>query len=211
MLSDNPQPQTKLRTTLQIAFATAKLEARNPTIQEITGTNTPYLDAVMEELQRCCPTTLLLDRQAVVDTELLGYHIPKGTVVICLTDMPSMMEPTFVIDEARRGLGHQSTKKDRVEDRWNAEDITVFKPERWLIRGDKGDKFDSSSKSVLAFGLGPRGCFGKRLAYVEMRILITLIIWNFELLQCPPALSGYESILVSANRPKDCYVRLRNL
>jgi cytochrome P450 len=50
------------------------------------------------------------------------------------------------------------------------------------VRKEKGDEFDPSAKPVLAFGLGLRGCFGKRLAYVEIRILITLIIWNFELL-----------------------------
>ena len=90
-------------------------------------------------------------------------------------------------------------------------DVAAFRPERWLVQKEKGDAFNVTAGPVLAFGLGLRGFFGKRLAYLEMRILLTLIIWNFELLQCPPALSGYDSVLVSANRPKDCYVRLRSL
>ncbi|KAL7787156.1 cytochrome P450 [Trichoderma ceciliae] len=204
-LADNPESQSKLRDALQASFSTAKSESRDPTIQEITGTNIPYLDAALEELQRCCPTTLLLDRQAVIDTELLGHHIPKGTVVICLTNGPSMMEPAFAIDETCRGRSDQPIRKAGPEDAWDAGDVTVFRPERWLVRKEKGDAFNAVAGPVLAFGLGLRGCFGKRLAYLEMRVLITLIIWNFELLQCPPALSGYDSVLVSANRPKDCY------
>ncbi|PTB66764.1 cytochrome P450 [Trichoderma citrinoviride] len=211
ILADNPQSQHRLRDTLQASFAAAKQEARNPTIQEITITNIPFLDAVLEELQRCCPTTLVLDRQAVVDTELLGHHIPKDTVVICLTNGPSMVEPGFAVDEASRRRADQPVKKLGPEDGWDMSDVAAFRPERWLVQKEKGDAFNATAGPVLAFGLGLRGCFGKRLAYLEMRILLTLIIWNFELLQCPPALSGYDSVLVSANRPKDCYVRLKSL
>lgn len=211
ILTDNPSHQAKLRATLQAAFPFAKVQARDPNIQEITSINIPYLDAVLEELQRCCPTTLLLDRQAVVDTELLGHRIPKGTVVICLTNGPSMMSRPFPIPENVRGLPDHPIKKKKIDEGWDPADMTIFKPERWLVTEEKGERFDVLAGPVLAFGLGPRGCFGRRMAYLEMRVLITLFVWNFEFLACPEHLSGYESVLVSANRPKDCYVRLRDI
>jgi len=198
--------QTRVRTALQSSYPLAKSEGRNPTIQEITGTPIPYLDATMEEMQRFGGTSPIVDREALVDTELLGHHIPKGTNVICLTMGPSMITPAFEIDEGRRTASCRAAKEGK-EKAWDPADMGLFIPERWLKDGD----FDGAAGPLLAFGLGTRGCYGRRLAYVEMRIIFTLVLWNFELLQCPPALSGYKSVLVSTNNPKDCYVRLREV
>lgn len=83
----------------------------------------------------------------------------------------------------------------------------AFKPERWIVGGE----FDATAGPQLAFGLGTRGCYGKRLVYVEMRVLLTLIVWNFELLLCSTALSSYKSILITTHEPQQCYVRLREI
>ena len=169
----------------------------------------PYLDATLEEVLRCAGTAPVADRQAVVDTELLGHRIPKGTVVSCLVTGPSMMSPGFEIDEARRSASSQAVKKEGRDRMWDPKSISVFEPGRWLVRGEKDDEFDAGAGPQLAFGLGTRGCYGKRLAYLELRIVLTLIVWNFELLPCPPALSGYKAILITTNEPTNCYVRLR--
>lgn len=210
-LADNPGAQTKLRNAIEASFATANSEGRSPTIQEITGTHIPYLDATIEETLRCAASVPVVDRQAVVDTELLGYHIPKGTVVTCLVTGPSMTSPAFEIDEARRSDSSRAGKAERRDRAWDPDDMALFKPERWLVAGERGDEFDAAAGPQLAFGLGTRQCYGKRLAHLEMRILTVMIVWRFELLRCAPAYSGYKPVLMMTNRPKDCYVRLREV
>ena len=95
---------------------------------------------------------------------------------------------------------------------WDPADISMFSPGRWIVGSDGDDgHFDASAGPQLAFGLGTRGCYGKRLVYLEMRIVLTLVIWNFELLECPPLLSEYHSKLITTNEPIHCYVRLRQI
>lgn len=185
----------------------AKSEGRSLGIKEIIGKRIPYLDATIEEVLRCASTAPVVDRQALVDTEILGHPVPKGTIVTCLVGGPSMMTPGFAVDEGLRSPSSQAAKKSGRDRAWDPEDMTLFKPERWIVNGE----FDAMAGPQLAFGLGTRGCYGKRLVYVEMRILLTLIVWNFELLQCPPALSGYKSMLITTNEPRQCFVRLREI
>ncbi|KAH8658506.1 cytochrome P450 [Xylariales sp. PMI_506] len=53
-----------------------------------------------------------------------------------------------------------------------------FIPERWL--GDP--RFDGDVKGVLnPFSVGPRNCIGRNLAYAEMRLILTRLLWNFDL------------------------------
>jgi hypothetical protein len=138
----------------------------------------------------------------------MGYRIPKGTVVTCLVTGPSMTSPAFPIDEARRSAEAKGSERQRHRP-WDPRDMASFKPERWLV--GRTDDFDAGAGPQLAFGLGTRQCFGKRLAHLEMRIIISLIVWSFELLPCPQSLSGHKPVLIMTNRPKDCYVRLREV
>ncbi|KAK7711053.1 hypothetical protein SLS63_012755 [Diaporthe eres] len=209
LLADDPRTQTKLREALRAGFSDAAAEGRSPTIKEITSAKIPYLDATMEEILRCGGATPLVDRQATCDTELLGHHIPKGTVVMCLSRGPSMLKPAFEVDDSKRSKTSQAAKARA----WDDEDIGQFKPERWLAGGTDAapGEFDQQAGPSLSFGLGLRGCFGRKLAYLELRILVTLIVWNFELLPCPEELSGYGAKEGLTYKPKDCYVRLRAL
>ncbi|KAI1120036.1 cytochrome P450 monooxygenase [Nemania abortiva] len=210
-LTDHPDSQSDLLSALKSAFPIALAERRNPTTQEITGTSVPYLDATMEETLRCCGTAPVVDRVAMHDTELLGHHIPKGTVVTCLVTGPSMMTPSFDIDMSRRAPSSQAAIREGRQRTWDPQDISAFNPSRWIKKynDENGVKFDPASGPQLAFGLGVRGCYGKRLVYLEMRIVLTLILWNFELLKCPLDLSSYHSKLITTNEPIQTYVRLR--
>ncbi|KAK1996017.1 cytochrome P450 [Colletotrichum falcatum] len=53
-----------------------------------------------------------------------------------------------------------------------------FHPERFL-----GDPEYASDRreAFQPFHLGPRNCLGKNLAYVEMRIILARLLWNFDL------------------------------
>ena len=49
---------------------------------------------------------------------------------------------------------------------------------------------------------------GRKFASLELRILVTLIVWNFDLQPVPEALAsfaGHDKIL---HEPEKCYVRL---
>ena len=143
-----------------------------------------------------------------MDTEVLGYRIPAGTDVYMLSNGPSFMSPGFYIEESRRSLSSQANK-EKSGGVWNAADMGSFNPERWLIYDEQGaEVYDARAGPQLAFGLGPRGCFGKRLAYIELRIMIALLVWSFELKKTPPELSGYEAVDKLTHRPQQCFVRL---
>ena len=199
-LADNQNVQKKLRDTLHKAYGHAKMEARNPTAGEITSTQIPYLEAVSEEVLRLCGAVPSVERDALADTEVLGYPIPKGATLLLLTAGPTIAKPA---------LGN--TKKES-KSKWDSDDITAFRPERWLAKNNgDAESFDPMAGPMFAFGGGQRMCYGRRLAYMEMKLILTLVLWNFELLPCPEKLSGYKTVLALTNRPKDCYVRLREV
>ncbi|GAW19653.1 hypothetical protein ANO14919_091420 [Xylariales sp. No.14919] len=213
-LSDNAGAQSKLRELLERAFKGRRGTSHGPSIQEITSTSIPYLDATIEEILRCGGAIPIIDRIATEDTEVLGHFIPKGTVVTSLVTGPSMMEPSFDIKTSRRSPASQADVKEGRQRAWDPLGIEVFNPDRWIVRGKKSAEhveFDPTAGPQLAFGLGTRGCFGKRLVYLEMKIVLTLLLWNFELLPCPPEVSTYHSKLIASNEPSHTYVRLREI
>ncbi|KAK1490152.1 cytochrome P450 [Colletotrichum tamarilloi] len=233
LLADHPTAQSKLRTCMESRYQEASREARTPSVEEIMRIKFSYLDATMEEILRCAGTAPLVEREALCDTVLLGHPIPKGTQIFCLTQGASLRKPAYAIDEMRRNETCRIAVKNkgRVSE-WDPADIANFKPERWLTSGsppnndqntnkeqfggaltDNGSQleFDSTAGPQIAFGQGRRSCFGRRLAYVELRIFVSLIVWNFEILMCPEAISGYEGRDVVTHKPIKNYVRLRNV
>jgi len=53
-----------------------------------------------------------------------------------------------------------------------------FVPERWL--GDPEYATDNK-KGMAPFSLGPRGCIGKHLSYMEMRVIMGRLLWNYDI------------------------------
>lgn len=211
-LADNQEPQRHLRSILQTSYGAARAENRDPSVKDIVHTNIPYLDAVVEEILRCATTIPCIDRQATADTQVLGYHVPKGTTMFILGSGPSIKSPAFQIAEQLRSESCQDAKREgRYRSEWDPEHIGSFKPERWLVSADGKAEFNRDAGPSLPFSLGTRSCYGKRLAYIQLRIFVVLIVWNFELLPCPKGLSGYHSMIDVTNKPKQCFVRLRKV
>ncbi|KAI1484363.1 cytochrome P450 [Biscogniauxia mediterranea] len=53
-----------------------------------------------------------------------------------------------------------------------------FHPERFM--GDA--QFASDRKDAFQpFHLGPRNCLGRNLAYVEMKVILARVLWNFDI------------------------------
>jgi len=60
-------------------------------------------------------------------------------------------------------------------------DPEAFRPERWL--NNKSPEFEMDRQNVVQpFGVGPRSCIGKLLAWAEMRLILARLIWRFDLL-----------------------------
>lgn len=60
----------------------------------------------------------------------------------------------------------------------NFERADEFVPERWLGGEEwKGEKSDASQ----AFSLGPRGCIGKHLSYLELRLILANLLWHYDI------------------------------
>ncbi|GKT72927.1 cytochrome P450 [Colletotrichum tofieldiae] len=176
-------------------------------------TKIPYLDAVIDEMLRLGHTAPAIDRQCTQDTMILGHHIPAGTQVFPPNVGPSFTSLPLEIDKNLRHETSQLAAKERGARSWPLEDMDVFRPERWLVQdGEKGgESYDSTAGPTIPFGLGTRGCFGRKLAYLELRLLVSLIVWNLELLPCPKELSTFEYIEGTTCRPRQCYVTLRKV
>ncbi|PNP49824.1 hypothetical protein THARTR1_09354 [Trichoderma harzianum] len=221
-LADNQSSQAKLRRQLRTAFAEAHAEKRQPTVMEIIEKPAPFFDAFLEECLRMTKTIPTILREALTDVTILGHPVPKGTGIMIYNHGPGgQLESGFNIPETVRSDTSQDSK-DRVGE-WNADDISCFRPERWLQRtagvksdgeGDtefEGIEYNINSGPFLTFGGGPRGCFGKKLAYMELRIVLAMLVWNFDFQPCPAEISSYEGIDTATVVPKQCYVRLKQL
>ncbi|CAN9321110.1 unnamed protein product [Alternaria sp. RS040] len=213
-LADHPTIQETLRAQLQSAMPQAISDQRWPSHQEIVSTSMPFLDACLEEILRCARTVPFVIRQATCDTQILGYHVPQGTEVYMIMDGPSVFSRAFEIpDENRTESARAATLKIA---QWDPTDITAFNPRRWL-RVSGGERefekmvFDNKAGPSFPFGLGVRSCFGKRLAYLELRLLLALLIWNFELQTCSSNLSAYNVNEGFTRRPINCYVKLQKV
>ncbi|KAF2154104.1 putative P450 monooxygenase [Myriangium duriaei CBS 260.36] len=70
------------------------------------------------------------------------------------------------------------TQYSSYRDPANFRDPLKFAPERWL--GDPRYEKDNHA-TFSPFSFGPRNCLGKNLAYAEMRVIFSKVIYNFDL------------------------------
>lgn len=125
----------------------------NRSIKESDIDKLPYLQAVVKETLRLHPAIpLLLPRNAMQDTNYMGYLIPKSTQV-------------FVNAWA---IG-------RDPDAWN--DPLSFKPERFsgLNTEYKGQHFE-----LIPFGSGRRICVGMSLAHRVVHLTLATLLRYFD-------------------------------
>ncbi|KAJ3949701.1 uncharacterized protein N0V96_000828 [Colletotrichum fioriniae] len=209
-IADDQAIQRRLFDSIQSFHIAATTENRLPTHFEVCDANIPYLDAVIEEMLRLAHTATSQDRECKEDTVILGHVIPKGTTIIIPNKGPSFTEPGYEIDERLRSPSSRKAAADFSSRAWNSHEMGKFKPDRWLVQDEKGgDEYNASAGPTLPFGLRLRGCFGRKLAYMEMKLLITVLIWSFEFQKCSEDLSSYRSITTLTRKPVQCYVRLK--
>lgn len=213
-LTDSPGVQNKLRSVLHQTLSTATEENRLFTSEEIRHAKLPYLDAIIEEMLRI--NAVPVTREAMCDTTVLGYPIKKGTQVFFISNGPGFLSQSLPVDNSKRS---ETARSAKLNDTWDeTKDTGSFDPERWLVRKNDGEglladdvDFDGAAGPQLVFGSGPRTCWGRRLAYMEMRSIIAILVWTFRLEATPPAVSTYAGLEGIARVPQQCYVRLTKI
>lgn len=117
----------------------------------------PYLKACIKETLRLYPVLQTNLRQLQNDMEIGGYHIPAGTHVQTLSYFLCHDESVF-------------------------KDAAQFKPERWLRDADNHAHGVPYAHASLPFGFGKRMCVGRRIAELEMHLLLTRIVQEYQVL-----------------------------
>lgn len=116
------------------------------------------------------------------------------------------------IDESKRSVSSRDFKADF--ERWDDSiSLEEFAPERWLVKNEQTGEteFDFRAAPMQIFGAGIRSCYGKKLAYLEMRTIYSLIVWNFELLSIPDSLSDLKGQDVLAHQPQNVRIILKEI
>ncbi|KAF1990082.1 cytochrome P450 [Aulographum hederae CBS 113979] len=115
--------------------------------------NLPFMNACIEEGLRIFPPVPIGLLRTVPEggSDIDGHFIPGGTSVCVSSWAASHSAANFV---------HPDT----------------FIPERWL----SDDYSSDQKKASQPFSLGPRGCIGRNLTYVELRLILGALLWNFD-------------------------------
>lgn len=157
-LMRTPRAYKKLSDEIRNAFPTAK-DMTFLRLQEL-----PYMNACLEEGMRIFPSvpTGLTRTVPKGGDSVAGEWIPGGTTVSVYSWAATHSATNFVDPES-------------------------FIPERWMEDKDSqyvGDRKDASQP----FSLGPRGCIGKHLSYMELRLILgnlcKLVIITWAQVQC---------------------------
>ncbi|MBB6246734.1 cytochrome P450 [Rhodanobacter sp. A1T4] len=115
----------------------------------------PYLEAVHTETQRLRAVAPLIGVVSNADCTVAGVLIPKDTPIIVSTTGEGMDEAHFPQHE-------------------------LFKPERWIF-DQKPHREDDPARKLFPFGGGTRMCPGRFLALTQIKLVISMIMRNFEL------------------------------
>ncbi|NXT00687.1 CP2J2 protein, partial [Jacana jacana] len=112
----------------------------------------PYTNAVIHEIMRFGSIILItIPREAVKDTTVLGYRLPKGTIIMANIDS-ALFDPKY----------------------W--ETPHQFNPDHFL---DKDGNF-VIPEAFLAFSAGHRVCLGEVLAKMELFIIFCSLLQTFK-------------------------------
>ena len=129
-------------------------EGRFPVFED--AKNMPYLQATLCEVLRISSVVPVTGTNAIRETTIAGYHIPKGTLV---------------------ALNLARVYHDERE--WPEPD--VFKPERFL---DSEENFVGWNKlhGFMPFGLGRRECLGQSLGRIMMLTFASTLLHRYEIM-----------------------------
>ena len=145
-------------TATGLAWAFERLLRTPRVLERVTGSldDDDYLEAVVKETLRVRPVIVDVARKLTRDTEVAGWHLPAGTLVL----------PAIAVLHARPDL---------------YESPAEFRPERFLVKSDaRGHRplagRGAESYAWIPFGGGVRRCIGASFAQVEMRTVLREVL-----------------------------------
>ncbi|KAI9157971.1 Cytochrome P450 monooxygenase TRI13 [Paramyrothecium foliicola] len=211
VLGQKQDIQAKLRATLFEAYPEARAAGQQPDLADMLKAKVPYLDAFIEEVLRCENPSLVINKKSVVDLDILGYHVPAGTILFFNSYGPTINYAGARVDESVRRESAQKHHQGLGD--WADSEYPPgeFYPERWLKISDDSIVFDANAGPTLTFGVGPRMCWGKRLAYLELKLAVTAMVWNFMFENIPEHLYDEDITDDLFIKPRHTYVKLSNV
>ncbi|XP_063503394.1 cytochrome P450 27C1 isoform X2 [Pongo pygmaeus] len=126
-------------------------ERRVPTAADVP--KVPLVRALLKETLRLFPVLPGNGRVTQEDLVIGGYLIPKGTQLALCHYATSYQDENF----------------PRAKE---------FRPERWLRKGDL-DRVDNFGS--IPFGHGVRSCIGRRIAELEIHLVVIQLLQHFEI------------------------------
>ncbi|POI34245.1 hypothetical protein CIB84_002003 [Bambusicola thoracicus] len=136
-------------------------QSRQPALED--RNNMPYTNAVIHEVQRkgnIIPFNV--PRQAVKDTVLAGFHVPKGTVLV-----PNLSSVMY--DEKEWETPHS------------------FNPGHFLKDGQFWKR-----EAFMPFSIGKRACLGELLARAELFLFFTSLLQKFTFQAPPDTILDFK-------------------
>jgi cytochrome P450 len=135
--------------------------------------NLPKLERATIESTRLYPAAWGVGREAIRDTSIGDYDVPKGTTMI-MSSWVTQRRPDYF------------------------EDPLAFKPERWTAEFRKKlPRF-----AYYPFGGGPRICIGNRFAMMEAMLMLATMIRRFDV-ECLTPEEEVKLVASVTLRPKD--------
>ncbi|KKA30861.1 hypothetical protein TD95_000748, partial [Thielaviopsis punctulata] len=161
-----------VRHPAQLSIVAAELRSTFSSVSDIrSGTalsSCVRLRACVDEAMRLSPAVgSVLPRQVDTDNFIVdGHHIPRGSVI----GVPSY------------ALHHNPAAHVRPYS---------FIPERWLAgafnpalgRPTTAEDVAQTSAACAPFSIGPRGCIGKSVAYMEIMTALGRLLWLYDVRQ----------------------------
>lgn len=158
-LSRYPESQEKLAQEILSTFSSYDEIKAGPKLQ-----GCQYLTALLQEAMRMAPPVAAEPPRMVREggTTVDGHYFPEGT----------LLSTAFW---AQHYNGDYYPEPMR------------FRPERWILReeGNTEESVALAEKAFCAFSTGSRGCVGKNLAWLEMRIVLAKTLWRYGIVKDP--------------------------
>ena len=194
----HPDEQEKILSELRSTFAEAKDELPL-SFDTVQSSHLPYISAVFNESLRFYPPVPVEFKESTAETTFPdGTFLPKGSVVMW----------------APWAMG-------RSKNLWG-DDADSFRPERWLVAGDEGERLALKTVSPFVFPVfngGPRACLGKKMAELLAAHVVARLIWKYEFTEvfdkktkpgeAPRERQSHNSLTLPMEGGLPCYVRRR--
>ena len=180
LMSENPGSMEAARTEVDQVLGERLLPGA---LSEISAME--YVEACAYEAMRLKPVTPLNILEAAQETVVGDVKVPKGTVIICA------MRPAGLAPE-------------------NFKDPDHFRPDRWMgVEGESSLGPFHARRMVMPFGAGPRVCPGRYLAFAEIKMVMGMLLANFEIASVNAPAGGPQERMSLTMSPAGLQVRLR--